>query len=548
MGTADFCSGPDDVHFCSSHEGSQRCIPFCVASCHSTCFPLRLVAGKPAADLYTANSLVAVGDEEGVVRLLDSAASRGAAELGDTEPRGFGKIHLHFQTHGNAIIDLAFSQDDYRLATASGDQTGRVMDMMTQTPIALLDQHSASLKQVRFQPGKGGGHVLATSGRDGSIKIWDLRCRGGLVQDFTVNRTHGLQYELPRKVTQGCVVNNMFNAHAGTYRHARMQSSTPSADVTATRGEVPGRIGEVSVTALQFMPEGKEHLILSACEADASIKLWDIRNVHTSRQKTSTPVSFTAQPESHTQWRPFGISAMTLSSDGARLYAVCKDNTVYTYTTSHLIVGHAPELATKGEPPKRRNLTAQQGLGPIYGFRHDSFHATSFYVKCAIRPARDGQPELLAVGSSDGCAILFPTDERYLQSSAAQEVPQAPPNLFSPLAFPSLPPPLAAPRSSQARPSLSRTNSLSNLNARLVDTIPIYRAGTPLVRGHSREVGAMSWTDKGKLVTVGDDYLVRCWSENRPHAADLRTGGEGEGRRWASGWAEVEADWDEEEG
>jgi len=509
-----------------------------------------LVRIGPAVYLCVANSLVAVGDEEGVVRLLDSAGPRDPAETGGPEPRGFDNIHLHFQTHGNAIIDLAFSPDDYRLATASGDQTGRVMDMMTQTPIALLDQHSASLKQVRFQPGKGGGHVLATSSRDGSIKIWDLRCRGGIVQDFTVNRTYGLQYELPRRVTQGCVVNGMFNAHAGTYRQARMQSSTPSADVTATRGEVPGRIGEVSVTALQFMPEGREHLILSACEADASIKLWDIRNVHTSRQKTSTPLSFTTQPESHTQWRPFGISAMTLSSDGARLYAVCKDNTVYAYATSHLILGHAPELTTKGDPPKRRNFTAQQGLGPIYGFRHESLHATSFYVKCAIRPARDGRSELLAVGSSDGCAILFPTDERYLRPPYEQEPPQAPSHLFSspPLALPSTAPPSAAPRGSRGRPALSRTNSLSNLNARLVDTIPIYSAGTPLVRGHSREVGALSWTSEGKLVTVGDDYLVRCWGEDRAHAAALRTGGEGEGRRWASGWADVEANWDEEEG
>jgi hypothetical protein len=33
--TADFCSGPEDVHLCSSNEGAARCIPFCVASCHS---------------------------------------------------------------------------------------------------------------------------------------------------------------------------------------------------------------------------------------------------------------------------------------------------------------------------------------------------------------------------------------------------------------------------------------------------------------------------------------------------------------------------------
>jgi hypothetical protein len=34
--TASFYSGPTDTHFCTSTDGSERCIPFCVASCNST--------------------------------------------------------------------------------------------------------------------------------------------------------------------------------------------------------------------------------------------------------------------------------------------------------------------------------------------------------------------------------------------------------------------------------------------------------------------------------------------------------------------------------
>jgi WD40 repeat protein len=75
-------------------------------------------------------------------------------------------------------------------------------------------------------------------------------------------------------------------------------------------------------------------------------------------------------------------------------------------------------------------------------------------------------------------------------------------------------------------------------------TTPVVRRGTPLVRGHGKEVGAVAWTSEGKLVTVGDDFLVRCWSEDREKAADLRTGGETEGRRWACGWADVGDEWD----
>jgi WD40 repeat protein len=103
------------------------------------------------------------------VRLLESGR--------DGRP-SFEKTYLSFRVHANAVIDMCFSDDDTRLATASGDSTARVVDMTTQTVIGILGNHSASLKQVRFQPGVNNGNVLATSSRDGSVQIWDLRCKG----------------------------------------------------------------------------------------------------------------------------------------------------------------------------------------------------------------------------------------------------------------------------------------------------------------------------------------------------------------------------------
>lgn len=547
--TASFSSGPYDAHFCSSHEGLPRCIPFCTASCNT-------------------NSLVAVGDEEGRVRLLDSSSNA-----------RFDKIHLCFQVHGNAIIDMAFSEDDQRLATASGDQSGKVVDMMTQTPISILGQHTASLKQVRFQPGQSQGNVLATSGRDGSIQIWDLRCNGGtaVMDPIVLEREAGLQFTTMRKISTGCVVNSFFGAHEAMPRHQTrsvglLAPTTTSIDHqpdTASRGEVPGRISEVSVTALQWLPSGREHLLLSGCEADASIKLWDIRSIHTSRNhRAPTPLSYTATPASHTSWRHFGISSLTLSTNGTRLYALCKDNTVYAYSTSHMVLGPA----TGSAPVKRpKHAPADELPGPLYGFRHNAFHATSFYVKSALRPLRGGRSELLAVGSADNCPILFPTDERYFeQELEAARLGGQNNNPDATMTSSSFSRPAAV-----RRPALSRTGSFAarsgGAGGANKDDIPIIRnvggraLGTPLVRGHEREVGSLCWTSEGNLVTVGDDFKVRCWSDGersgttpedeeegsekvaRPSARELRTKGEGEGRRWGCGWADVRSDWDADE-
>ncbi|KAI1125376.1 WD40-repeat-containing domain protein [Nemania abortiva] len=513
--TANFYSRPDDVHTCTSHEGPGQCIPFCTATCHRS-------------------GITAIGDEEGRVRLLDSSNN-------SSEP--FSKIHLTFTAHTNAVIDLHFSDDDYLLATASGDQTGQVIDMMTQSPVAYLGQHTASLKQIRFQPGQSNSSVLATSSRDGSVQIWDLRCSRP-VQDFQTSeaRSTNLSYRLPPP-RRGCTINSFYHAHALTSRQIRQSASIGPGD-TPSRREMPSRSNDVSVTTLQFLPAGQEHLLLTACEADASIKLWDIRSIHSSRNKVPSALSVTAPPESHDHWRPFGISSLTLGTDASRLYALCKDNTVYAYSTAHLILGHAPELSCRnGEPPRRRhNATTQQGLGPLYGFRHPSFHATSFYIKCTVRPAKDGRSELLAVGSNNSCAVLFPTQERYFEDELSGMISNM--SLDNSTIATTTGRTSTKRQASGVRRPLFRTNSSTSLSTRPKDNIPIIRTGTPLVRGHEREVGSVAWTNEGKLITVGDDYLIRCWSEDREQAADLRTGGETGGRRWGCGWAEAGEDFD----
>ena len=100
----------------------------------------------------------------------------------------------------------------------------------------------------------------------------------------------------------------------------------------------------MSVTAISFLPEGREHLLLTASEADASVKLWDIRSI-SSKRRGHIALSQTKQPESHSQFRHFGISSINVNEAGTRLYTLCKDNTVYAYSTAHLILGHAPELS-----------------------------------------------------------------------------------------------------------------------------------------------------------------------------------------------------------
>ncbi|RKF64775.1 Cell division cycle protein cdt2 [Erysiphe neolycopersici] len=477
--TAHFYSKPNDLHISTSTEIQERVIPFCAVACNT-------------------NSLVAVGDEDGRVRLL---------EAGRIENSTFADVFLSFRVHQNAIIDMSLSDDDSRLVTASGDQSSRVVDMKTQTTISVLGAHTASLKQARFQPGSSNTDVIATSGRDGNIHIWDLRCRGyekSLIEIQTPTSSRNSQ-EI-KKEHFCAITSSIYNAH----KPFKDSISAPGPRDAPTRGEAAGRIGDVSVTSIQFLSAEFNHLLLSSSEADSVVKLWDIRNIQTRHGRNQIPLSSTIQPRSHSKWRHFGISSMSISSDCSRLYTLCKDNTVYTYSTAHLMLGQAQELNFPDKVRRRLNRSTQEGLGPIYGLRNPRLHATTFYVKSAIRKPKEGKCEMLAVGSSDGCAVIFPTDERYISSEG--------PNIH-----------------------LKSTSSRSDDH-----DIPIFNYGTALIRGHDREVGSLTWTSDGDLVTVGDDFLVRVWREG-DEARNLRTGGEQEGRRWGCGWADVSDDYDVED-
>lgn len=504
--TANFYTHPGDCH---SFRGSA--LPFCATPCHS-------------------NSLVAIGDEDGGIRLVDSAHADGVT---------LTKQHVSFKPHSNAVMDIAFSSDDYLFATASGDQTARIIDMRTQQTRYIMTGHMSSVKQVRFQPGNDS--IVATSSRDGSVLLWDLRCRGSdaPVSDFRVSFEPGNDMLASRhkQVIYASTCMSIRDAHAG-----KLPPTLPTTASTTTslfaKSDSSKRL-DVSITALSFLPSTHSHLLLTASEANASVKLWDIRH-RGPRNGPAIPVSSTPEPESHTRHRHFGINSLALSGDGSRFYALCRDSTVYAYSTNHLILGDAPELSNPSSK-WRRSPENQTGLGPLYGFRHPQFHATSFYVKAAIRPAKGDKPEMLAVGSRDACAVLFPTDETLLNkptpnTNDADEEDEEEDEEYD---LPTLP---------SRRPQLPRKASATSMphSRGAHDTIPIYEQGTALIRGHSSEVTSLTWTADGDLVTLGDDYRARCWREG-PKARELRTNGEGEGQRWGCGWADVGESYDEEE-
>lgn len=265
-----FYSRPEDSHSIINEENVLS-LPLTVQACNR-------------------NSLVAVGDESGAVRLIESAKD---------EAPGFGKTCTGMNCHDNAVFDISFSPDDFQMATASGDQSVRIFDVQKQLCTSVLQGHRSSIKQVAFNPLNP--FILTSCSRDGSINIWDTRCVGIRSEDLIIHKP----------------VSSIDQAH------------TP----LITRGRGAKKRVDVSVTAVTWI---EEHKIASASELNAEIKLWDIRATQ-KKGKAAVAIDASALPTHHN--RAFGLNSLTLSPDGARLYSLCRDGVIYTYGTQHLSNG-----------------------------------------------------------------------------------------------------------------------------------------------------------------------------------------------------------------
>lgn len=80
------------------------------------------------------------------------------------------RISSSLEGHKEAILDVAFSPNGKDLASASGDTTVRLWDILTETPIATLQGHKNWVLVVSWSPD---GLRLATGDVDGVIYLWD---------------------------------------------------------------------------------------------------------------------------------------------------------------------------------------------------------------------------------------------------------------------------------------------------------------------------------------------------------------------------------------
>ncbi|KAK0230533.1 WD40-repeat-containing domain protein, partial [Armillaria fumosa] len=249
------------------------------------------------------SSLLAVSTEQGTIHIINTTKR----DPWDPEP-----LRTTIQAHDNGVFDVKWDDSDTRLATASADQSTRILCLSTSTVLHSLRGHTSTVKSISWDPSNPA--LLSTGGKDGSICFWDLRVGESCMGDESlppILSIHGAHEE------------------RAPLESSKRRKSTPS---------------NKTITSLIYS-DTSPHNLISSGSYNGVLRCWDVRSLTNSKKKIPNyklQQPLFASSEDPTSFygsrRPRGIIGLVegLGPTAGLFFGLGADSRVHTYTRSSL--------------------------------------------------------------------------------------------------------------------------------------------------------------------------------------------------------------------
>ncbi|NEP35852.1 AAA-like domain-containing protein [Moorena sp. SIO3B2] len=229
--------------------------------------------------------------------------------------------------HQDKVWSVAFNSDGKMLATASNDKTARIWDKKG-NPLAVLTGHQDSVYSVEFS---SDGKMLATASNDKTARIWDKKGNPLAVLTGHQNRVTDVAFSPDRQ-----------------------RVATASSDGTARIWDNKGNplavlIGhQDKVWSVAFNSDGK---MLATASFDNTARIWDLQGKEL------------AILTGHQGW----VTSVEFSPDGQRLATASFDNTARIWDNKGnplaVLTGHQKRVTDVAFSPDRQRVATASSDG-----------------------------------------------------------------------------------------------------------------------------------------------------------------------------------------